>query len=343
MLGKSGVCAQFGESTAGPGQGIPMTGAHDEFALIDALRARFGASGPGLAPGDLGIGDDAAAVTLPGPGRVVLATDLVVEGVHVDRATATPEDIGWKALMATVSDVGAMGCAPSHALLSVAAPEGFPVERLADGVAEAAATVGCAVVGGDLSASALLVVSVTAVGPADDADVPLLRAWRRSTGGPPLRHRPARWVGRRPPADCRRRVGRQEGPGARRAGLGPSSPGGPDPGGDGGPGRRGLRVHRRVRRTDGRRHPSGRGVGRRPRPGGGGRGRGVGRHPRRRPRRGRGLRAGGGHPGPGRPVAPRSGRAGLRPLLAIGSCVDRSAGRMLDGGPLPAGGWRHRF
>jgi len=97
-----------------------MTAGRDEFAVIDALRARFEGAGGHLPAGDLGIGDDAAVVTLPGGGRVVLATDLVVEGVHVDLATCSPEDVGWKALMVAVSDVGAMGCAPTHVLLSVA-------------------------------------------------------------------------------------------------------------------------------------------------------------------------------------------------------------------------------
>ena len=145
-----------------------MSGSGDEFALIDALASRFAVGSGELEPGDLGIGDDAAAVTLPARGRVMMATDLVVAGVHVDLEVCTPEDIGWKALMVTVSDLGAMGCAPSHVLLSVAAPVGFPVERLGEGVAQAAEASGCQVVGGDLSSSTLLVVSVAAIGPADD-------------------------------------------------------------------------------------------------------------------------------------------------------------------------------
>jgi thiamine-monophosphate kinase len=150
---------------AGPGR--------DEFALIDVLRTRFERAGTPV-PGDVGIGDDAAAVTLPHGGRVVLATDLVVDGVHVDRALSSPEDIGWKALMVAVSDLAAMGVEAPFALLSVAAPEGFPVERLGDGVAEAADAAGCRVVGGDLSGSGVLVVSVTAIGAAGRDGPPLL-------------------------------------------------------------------------------------------------------------------------------------------------------------------------
>jgi thiamine-monophosphate kinase len=164
------------ESSATAGRhGSTGPGAGDEFALIDRLAEGF-ADGPVvLAPGDLGIGDDAAAVTLPHPGRVVLTTDLVVEGVHVDLATSSPEDVGWKALMVAVSDLAAMGATPSYALLSVAAPAGFPVERLGTGVAGAARTAGCRVVGGDLSGAPVLVVSVAAVGSVPDDGAPLLR------------------------------------------------------------------------------------------------------------------------------------------------------------------------
>jgi len=147
----------------------------DEFALVERLGRRFAPGAARLGPGDLGIGDDAAAVTLPHPGRVVLATDLVVEGVHVDRAVSSPEDIGWKALMVAVSDLAAMGAEVTCVLLSVAGPPGTDVDGLADGVAEAAGAAGCAVVGGDLSSAPILVVSVTAVGSVPDDGAPLLR------------------------------------------------------------------------------------------------------------------------------------------------------------------------
>ncbi len=147
----------------------------EEFALIGRLRERFAQGPVRLAPGDLGIGDDAAAVTLRHPGRAVLSTDLVVEGVHVDLTVSTPEDVGWKALMVAVSDLAAMGVPADYVLLSVAAPPGFDIERLADGAAAAAAVSGCAVVGGDLSGAPVLVVSVAAVGSTPDDGYPLLR------------------------------------------------------------------------------------------------------------------------------------------------------------------------
>lgn len=161
-------------------EGPRRPGTVDEFALIGLLRERFRRGGVPLVPGDLGIGDDAAAVTPRHGGRMVLSTDLVVEGVHVDLAVSTPEDVGWKALMVTVSDLAAMGAAADYVLLSVAAPPGFDVERLADGVADASGICGCAVVGGDLSAAAVLVVSVAAVGSVpDDGHAALRRGGAR--------------------------------------------------------------------------------------------------------------------------------------------------------------------
>jgi len=153
----------------------PEATGEDEFVLVERLRRRFATGSGILAPGDLGIGDDAAAVTPARPGRMVLATDLVVEGVHVDLAVSTPADVGWKALMVTVSDLAAMGAQADYVLLSVAAPPGFPVAGLADGVAEAADACGCAVVGGDLSGAPVVVVSVAAVGSVPDDGAPLLR------------------------------------------------------------------------------------------------------------------------------------------------------------------------
>jgi len=137
----------------------------DEFAVIARLQSRFEATGGGpSAPGDLWIGDDAAALTFPRSGPVLATTDLVVEGVHVDLGISGPEDVGWKALMVTVSDLAAMGAVADYVLLSVAAPHGFGLDALGAGVAEAAEAAACSVVGGDLSGSRLLVVSVTALG-----------------------------------------------------------------------------------------------------------------------------------------------------------------------------------
>ncbi len=156
----------------------------DEFAVIDRLRARFeDAAGGGAPAGEVWIGDDAAWVRAPS-GSLLLATDLVVAGVHVDLRWCSPADVGFKAVMVTVSDVAAMGGRPGHLLVSVAAPASVSLDEVAEGVAEAARLVGAPVVGGDLSAGPVLVVSVAVVGFLEPASTdgtvgPLRRAGAR--------------------------------------------------------------------------------------------------------------------------------------------------------------------
>jgi thiamine-monophosphate kinase len=152
------------------------TAGDDETAAIGAIRDLLERAGGAAPAGEVWIGDDAASVSpLPG-GRLLLATDLVVGGVHVDLAWCTPEDAGFKALSATVSDIAAMGGRPRHALVSVAAPPDADPVRVMAGVADAVGVTGCPVVGGDLSASPVLVVAVAVAGVVDVGPGPLLRS-----------------------------------------------------------------------------------------------------------------------------------------------------------------------
>ncbi|HEX3839403.1 MAG TPA: thiamine-phosphate kinase [Acidimicrobiales bacterium] len=145
-------------------------GSGDEFDAIDRLRARFErAAGArmdrGRPPdGETWIGDDAAVVRRPEGALGLLSTDLVVAGVHVDLELSHLDDLGYKALMVTVSDLAAMGGRPDHVLVSIASPPGTDLDRLADGLAQAAEETGGVVVGGDLSGSATLMVSVAVSG-----------------------------------------------------------------------------------------------------------------------------------------------------------------------------------
>jgi thiamine-monophosphate kinase len=128
-----------------------------------AARARFPA-GPLPPRGQTWIGDDAAVITPEGTDPLVLATDLVVAGVHVDLDLSSLGDVGYKALMVTLSDLAAMGARADYALVSVAAPRGTDLDALGQGLALAAADTACVVVGGDLSESRVLVVSTAAMG-----------------------------------------------------------------------------------------------------------------------------------------------------------------------------------
>lgn len=150
-----------------------------EFGLIDRLSAVLDAAQP--APPDLvlGIGDDAAVYRVgagpDGAPRVhVVTTDVLVEGVHFDRTFAPLRYVGWKAIASNVSDVVAMNARPLYATVALGLPNNVSVEHveaLYAGVGEACARYGCAVVGGDTSAASRLVISVTVVGEAAEADV----------------------------------------------------------------------------------------------------------------------------------------------------------------------------
>jgi len=130
-----------------------------EFTLIEMLRARLPA-----------IGDDCAVVD---SGRLLLCADAAVAGVHADLALVGLDDFGWKAMAACLSDVAAMGGRALYALVTVSGPLGsVDVDRLYDGLLAAAASAGCEVVGGDLTAGPGLVVSVSVVGEVEGGGPP---------------------------------------------------------------------------------------------------------------------------------------------------------------------------
>lgn len=126
---------------------------------------------PRLAPGDstlLAAGDDAAVVAAV-DGRFVVTTDMLVHGPDFRLAWSTPFELGWKAAATNLTDVAAMGARPTALVVAVAAPPTTPVavlEGFADGMREALAVLapGAGVVGGDLSASSVLTIAVTAFG-----------------------------------------------------------------------------------------------------------------------------------------------------------------------------------
>ncbi len=144
-----------------------MTDAPGEFGLIAQLAALFGRP-----PDGIGIGDDAA--TWPtDPGSIEVATtDMLVEGVHFRLDWTSPEDLGWKALAVSLSDLAAMGATPGRALVSIAVDGARRklVLEVARGMQSLAARTGTSIVGGDTVRSpGPLVVNVALVGRANPA------------------------------------------------------------------------------------------------------------------------------------------------------------------------------
>ena len=113
----------------------------------------------------LGPGDDAAVLAVP-DGRVVVTTDVLVEGRHFRLDWSDGVDVGWRAAVQNLADVAAMGARPTALLVALVVPPTLPVRwavDLASGLAQACPP-GVGVVGGDLSGGTELVVSVTALG-----------------------------------------------------------------------------------------------------------------------------------------------------------------------------------
>jgi thiamine-monophosphate kinase len=130
----------------------------------------------------LGPGDDCAVVAAP-DGRFVVTTDMMIHGPDFRLAWSSPHDLGWKAAASNLADVAAMGAVPTALVVAIAAPSSSPVsllEGISDGLRDglAALAPGCGVVGGDLSVSNTLTITVTAFGDLEGR-APVLRSGRR--------------------------------------------------------------------------------------------------------------------------------------------------------------------
>ncbi len=157
----------------------------NEDDLIGKIKAIYEKRARQPALPEIWIGDDAAVVLVGDTGRkdgfweqgrssnvssphdlqlLLMSTDAVVEGVHVDLDVCTLGDMGWKALSVAVSDIAAMGGRPLCALVTVCSPRGADIEVLSEGLADASLEWDCPVVGGDLSAASEISVVVMVTG-----------------------------------------------------------------------------------------------------------------------------------------------------------------------------------
>lgn len=150
-----------------------------EFPLIRHLARRFGRTGRSVLRG---IGDDAAVLRTSSGTVIVATTDLLAEGIHFDLATAGFEEVGYKAAVANLSDIAAMGAVPRHLLVSLAIPAHrtrSEILRLYEGMMRACRPCRVELVGGDTSGSrGGLFISLTLLGVAAPERV-LLRSGAR--------------------------------------------------------------------------------------------------------------------------------------------------------------------
>lgn len=131
-----------------------------EFSLIDRIKARASTRSDVL----LGIGDDAALLSVPAGQTLVVSTDTLMAGVHFPHDTA-PADIGWKALAVNLSDLAAMAAQPAWVSLALTLPDDSEewLDAFLDGFLELAEQHDVALIGGDTTRGPLS-ITVTAQG-----------------------------------------------------------------------------------------------------------------------------------------------------------------------------------
>jgi thiamine-monophosphate kinase len=151
-------------------------GSTGEFGLIAAVTR-------GLSTGEdvlVGPGDDAAVVAVP-DGRMVITTDLLVEGRHFRQDWSSAYDVGRKAAAQNLADIMAMGARPTSLVVGFGAPADLPTAwalELNQGLVDECELVDVSIVGGDTVQSDKIVVSVTAFGSLDGRQ-PVLRSGAR--------------------------------------------------------------------------------------------------------------------------------------------------------------------
>ena len=113
-----------------------------------------------------GIGDDAAVWKCSGAIQFT-TTDCLIENIHFDTRYTRWEDLGYKSMAINLSDIAAMGGDPLYALISLSIPGSLKVEdikSLYKGIIASANKYDVQIIGGNISASEVIVINITVQG-----------------------------------------------------------------------------------------------------------------------------------------------------------------------------------
>ena len=140
-----------------------------EFGFI----ARFSPAFIRNLPANLqGIGDDCAVIPWKGKKKLLVTTDLLIDGVHFLKEKISPQDLGYKSLAVNLSDIAAMGGRPLWTFLSLAIPSDTEVgwlDSFFQGWRKLSNQTGVYLLGGDTTRSLnRFVVNVAILGEAED-------------------------------------------------------------------------------------------------------------------------------------------------------------------------------
>lgn len=143
-----------------------------EFGLIDRLTAGLAAVNASTLRG---VGDDCAVLSYPADRRILLTSDMLMEGIHFDLIYTPLKHLGYKAAMVNLSDVYAMNAVPRQLIVNIALSRRFSVEDVEElyaGLRLACERHHVDIIGGDTTSSLTgLAVSITCVGEAAPEDI----------------------------------------------------------------------------------------------------------------------------------------------------------------------------
>jgi len=135
-----------------------------EFGLIRQLTDKFTLKNESSLKG---VGDDAAILDYSHK-RVLVTTDMLLEGIHFDLTYVPLRHLGYKAAIVNFSDIYAMNGQPKQITVSIGVSKRFCVEDLEEfytGISLACDVYGVDLVGGDTTSSRTgLTISITCTG-----------------------------------------------------------------------------------------------------------------------------------------------------------------------------------
>lgn len=122
-----------------------------------------------------GIGDDAAVIETINGKKLLITTDLLVEGIHFNLVYTPLKHLGYKAVAVNLSDIAAMNGTPKQITVSIAVSAKFSVESLEElyeGINAACENYNVDLIGGDTTSSLTgMLISITAIGEANSDEI----------------------------------------------------------------------------------------------------------------------------------------------------------------------------
>lgn len=142
-----------------------------EFGLIKHLTKNIQLNHPSTIKG---VGDDAAVLNYEGK-KVLVSTDMLLEGIHFDLAYTPLKHLGYKSIQVNLSDICAMNATPTQVTVSIGMSSKYTleaIEELYEGIYLACEKYNVDIIGGDTSSSKQgLVISITVLGVANEEDI----------------------------------------------------------------------------------------------------------------------------------------------------------------------------